>query len=159
MNHRPTLLASTALAVSLLAACSQPPAGPSFTLEDRAAIEATTEAALAIVNSSQDWDAYAEVYYAADAVFLPPNEGALHGREAIAEFLGTFPTITAASFDPVTMEGDGDLAYVHGTYHLEMTTPDGPAVDDGSYLEIWQRQTDGSWRITHDIFNSDLPAM
>ena len=36
---------------------------------------------------------------------------------------------------------------------------DGPAADDGKYIEIWKRQADGSWKIAYDIFNSDLPPM
>ena len=33
-----------------------------------------------------------------------------------------------------------------------------PMPDEGSYLEIWKRQADGSWRVAMDVFNSDLPA-
>ncbi|MFH1765890.1 MAG: DUF4440 domain-containing protein [Gemmatimonadota bacterium] len=152
-------LAAAALVATLVSACSQPPAGPTFGPEDRAAIVATGEEALAIANGSKDWAAYAEVYYAEDAIALAPNAAAVQGRAAIADFLSSFPTITTFTMQLITVEGVGDLAYVHGTYHLEMSTPDGPAVDDGKYIEIWRRQADGGWKITHDIFNSDLPAM
>jgi ketosteroid isomerase-like protein len=100
-----------------------------------------------------------EVYYAPDATVLPPNAATVHGRPAISDFLASFPTITTFNAGMVTAEGNGDLAYVHGTYHLEMSTPDGPVADDGKYIEIWKRQPDGSWRIAYDIINSDLPAM
>jgi ketosteroid isomerase-like protein len=157
-TFRPPLPAAALVSV-LLAACSQPPAGPTFGPGDEAAIRTTTEAALAIANSSKDWDAYVEVYYAPDATVLPPNAEAVHGRAAMAAFLATFPTITRFTAEMVTVEGTGDLAYVHGTYHLEMSTPEGPASDDGKYIEIWKRQDDGGWKITYDIFNSNLPAM
>ena len=153
------LLGLTTLGLTLLVACTQPPPGPSFGPEDDAAMRATTEAALAIANGSKDWNEYAEVYYAPDATVLPPNTPAVHGRPAIAAFLASFPTITTFTAEMVTVEGDGDLAYVHGTYHLEMSTPDGPMLDDGKYIEVWKRQAGGSWRIASDIFNSDLPAM
>jgi ketosteroid isomerase-like protein len=157
-SRRIPLVIFTSVAV-IVAGCAQPPSGPSFGPEDEAAIRATTEAALAIANSSQDWDEYAEVYYAPDATVLPPNATPARGRAAIAEFLASFPTITLFRAEMLTVEGEGDLAYVHGTYHLEMSMPDGIVPDDGKYIEIWKRQTDGSWRIAYDIFNSDLPAM
>jgi ketosteroid isomerase-like protein len=152
----------TSFVFAVLSACSQPPAQPgppAFGEEDREAIRATTEEALAIANGSQDWDEYVGVYYAPDATVLPPNAEAVHGRTAISAFLAAFPTITMFSAELVSVEGDGDLAYVYGTYHLEMDTPDGPEADDGKYIEVWKRQADGSWQIAYDIFNSDLPAM
>jgi len=152
----------TSLVFALLSACGQPPAppaAPSFGQEDQAAIRATKDAALAIANGSQDWDEYVAVYYAPDATVLPPNAEAVRGRAAISAFLAAFPPITTFTAEIVTVEGNGDLAYVHGRYHLDMTTPDGPQADDGKYIEVWKRQADGSWKIAYDIFNSDLPAM
>ena len=159
--HRP-LLCMTSFAFVILSACGQPPAppaAPSFGQEDQAAIRATTDAALAIANGSQDWDEYVAVYYAPDATVLPPNAEAVHGRAAISAFLAAFPPITTFTAEMVTVEGNGDLAYVHGRYHLDMSTPDGPQADDGKYIEVWKRQADGSWKIAYEIFNSDLPAM
>jgi len=152
----------TSIAFVLLSACGQPPASPAapvFGQEDQAAIRTTTEAALAIANGSQDWDEYVAVYYAPDATVLPPNAEAVHGRAAISAFLAAFPPITTFTAEMVTVEGNGDLAYVHGRYHLDMSTPDGPQADDGKYIEVWKRQADGSWKIAYDIFNSDLPPM
>lgn len=155
-------LAVPALVAALLAACSQPPAqpaAPTFGPEDAVAIRATADAALAIANSSMDWAKYAETYYAPDATVLPPNAKTLQGRAAITEFMAAFPTMTNFTTTVVTVEGSGDLAFVHGTYHMELDTPGGPAVDDGKYIEIWKRQADGGWKVSYDIFNSNLPAM
>jgi ketosteroid isomerase-like protein len=30
--------------------------------------------------------------------------------------------------------------------------------DHGKYGVIWKKQSDGSWKVLSDIFNSDLPA-
>ena len=38
-----------------------------------------------------------------------------------------------------------------------MSGPDGELADRGKFIEIW-RLVDGEWKITNDIFNSDLPA-
>jgi len=35
--------------------------------------------------------------------------------------------------------------------------PDGtPMTDHGKYATIWRKQTDGSWKVVVDIFNSDV---
>jgi len=53
----------------------------------------------------------------------------------------------------------GDLAYVSGTYEQLMTDASGnPAKDRGKYVEIFKKQTDGTWKVIVDIWNSDLPA-
>jgi len=144
----------------LLPACAPPPAAaPTFTAADETAIDAVVAQALQIANGSQDWDAYAQVYYAPDAVVLPANQPAVSGHAAIGDFLRAFPPMTSFQTEKVDMGGNGDLAYVYGRYHLEMETPDGPVADDGKYIEIWKRQADGGWKIAYDIFNTDLPAM
>ena len=53
-----------------------------------------------------------------------------------------------------------DLAYVLGTYTMTIVPPGapGPIEDSGKYIEIRRRQPDGSWLISTDIFNSDLPS-
>jgi ketosteroid isomerase-like protein len=53
--------------------------------------------------------------------------------------------------------GAGDLAYVRGRYTMTMAPPGGPVMaDSGKYLEIWRKQG-GSWKVTRDMFNSDVP--
>ena len=48
----------------------------------------------------------------------------------------------------------GDVGYNFGTFTLH--TPDGRLEDRGKFIEIW-RLVDGEWKISNDIFNSDLP--
>jgi len=130
-----------------------------FSSEDRRAIEATTAAALAIANGSKDWDQYCEVFYAADAAIFLPHMEPVVGRPAIANFIREgFPGMTSFDLRTVTLEGSGDLAYVRGTYHLDMTTPDGPFADYGNFLCIWKRQADGSWKSSFYVSNSSVPA-
>jgi ketosteroid isomerase-like protein len=52
----------------------------------------------------------------------------------------------------------GDWAYQRGTYTTAATPRDGSAdrrVMSGSFLRIYQRQTNGEWRMIRDMFNSD----
>jgi len=94
--------------------------------------------------------------YAPDAVFLPPNEPAVFGRDAIrAAHQELFATgdfkIELEALETVI---DDELAYVAGRYR--MWTDDGDLVDRGKYIEIW-RPVDGEWMISRDIYNSSIP--
>lgn len=128
-----------------------------FTDADRTAIESASERWVAAAGAGA-WDEVAGLY-TEDAVMMPPNMQTGRGRAAVREQLGGFPPIESISFDRVHIDGSGHLAYVHGNYSMTFALPDGTTMDDrGKYIEIWERQADGQWRITRDIFNSDLPA-
>ena len=58
----------------------------------------------------------------------------------------------------VDVAASGDLGYSIGTYQFQMLMPDGsPMSDHGKYTTIWKKQTDGSWKVAVDIYNSDVP--
>ncbi len=138
--------------VSVFAACAAP-AG--LTDADRADIRAVT-------------DEFSEHFvagniaglmslYTEDAVLLPPNAPSVTGRAAIEEFFTNFPPVTQARLTPVTIEGSGDMAYVHGTANLVMTGPDGSTIEETlKFIEI-RRKVGDRWLIAYDMFNSDLP--
>ena len=98
--------------------------------------------------------------YASDAVYLPPHHAAVHGRDAIREYLkGPLAHgVTGLSFEVTYIKHTGDLAYDVGRY--TMTVPqDGTSKQDrGKYLTVWRRQADGRWHIAADAWSSDLPA-
>jgi ketosteroid isomerase-like protein len=54
----------------------------------------------------------------------------------------------------------GDLAYQRGTFTVAATPKAGGNArhTQGTFLRIYRRQADGSWRMTRDMFNSDQPA-
>ena len=59
----------------------------------------------------------------------------------------------------VEVAKSGDMAYVSGTYTFDFKDASGKTVKDrGKYLEVWERQPDGSWKCSADTWNSDLPA-
>lgn len=146
------------VAMLLLAAC--PPAGSGnpaeLSVADKAAIDSVDHlfAPMAIAG---DYAALVKAYYADDAMMLPPNMPIAAGHAAIEAVLRTFPPITAFELRNEEVVGAGDLAYVRGRYAMTMAPPGGPSVaDSGKYLEIW-RKTGGSWKVTRDMFSSDVP--
>lgn len=149
----PALLSCCTLVAAT--ACAQP-VPRELAPEDVTAIEEST-AAFAEAVRAADWDGVAALY-TEDVMLMPPNEEAREGRAAAREWLGSFPPLVRFELDPVEIEGVGDLAYVRGTYALEMSMGDRAVTDRGKYVEIRREQEDGSWLIAVDIFNSDQPA-
>lgn len=99
--------------------------------------------------------------YADDAVYMPPHHAAVHGRDAIREYLKTplAHGVTDLTYDVTYIRESGDLAYDVGRY--TMTVPEktgGRRKDQGKYLVVWKRQPDGDWKIAADCWSSDLPG-
>jgi len=48
----------------------------------------------------------------------------------------------------------GDLGYTTGSFEIHAKSADGaPVVRTGSYVTIWRKQPDGSWKVALDIGN------
>jgi len=97
--------------------------------------------------------------FTSDGEMLPPNEPAVKGRAAIQAWMTAYPPISAFTVETPEIDGVGDFAYTRGAYTITVTLPGAtsPVQDHGKYLAISRKQADGSWLITHDIFNSDVP--
>jgi ketosteroid isomerase-like protein len=148
-------LAGTLSLLALLCGCQ--PAAPAFTDADAAAVRGNIDdyvrAALAA-----DWEAWGNTL-AEDVVFMPPNQAPLVGRDAAVSYVRAFPRLTAFTATPAEVAGQGDAAWVRGTYSLTVALPDGtPMQESGSFLEVHRRQPDGTWRYTHSMWHSDSPA-
>lgn len=133
-------------------------AATGFADTDRDAIETASEQWITSAEA-ENWEQVSGLY-TEDAVLMPPNAEPVSGRAAVRDLFAAFPPLDDVVFDRVTIDGGGDIAFVHGNYHMTFTAAEGQAAveDHGKYIEIWRRQPDGQWRITHDIFNSNLPA-
>jgi uncharacterized protein (TIGR02246 family) len=99
--------------------------------------------------------------YASDAVYLPPHHAAIHGRDAIRDYLRG-PLSHGASdlaFDVTYVKQDGNVAWDVGTYRVNVPLNDGTKKQDhGKYLTVWKR-VDAKWLIAADAWSSDLPAL
>jgi uncharacterized protein (TIGR02246 family) len=93
--------------------------------------------------------------YTEDGAVLAPNQPAVSGKQAIETlFKGMIEEIGGtASIETVDLADAGDLAYQWATYSLEGREQS----DTGKFVEIYNRQPDGSWKIRLTIFNSDNP--
>jgi ketosteroid isomerase-like protein len=99
--------------------------------------------------------------HADDVVKMPPDEPAIFGIEDLRannEFAFDNLTLEMVLY-PEEAHVDGDLGFARGNYTLLITPKAGgdTAFVDGKYLTILKRQADGSWKISHDCFNSNVP--
>jgi len=107
----------------------------------------------------KDWPAFVESAYDEDAIVMPPNGPAVHGRAALLAFLEAFPPFSDHRQESLEMDGSGDFAYLRDVYSVALLPPGIPPFQEtGKVITIWRRQVDGSWKVYREIWNSDSPA-
>ena len=109
--------------------------------------------------NAADADSIAALY-ADEAVYLPPHHVAVHGREAIREYLRTPLThgVCNLGFTVTYIKQLGTMAWDVGTYSMMVPQSDGTSKEDrGKYLSVW-KHTGKGWRIVADAWSSDLAA-
>ncbi len=130
----------------------------------------TTEADVAAINRVHDeytnalnaGDAAAYVaLLTEDAVVMPPNQPAAIGQEASrARIQRLFDQNTleiARSVEEVVVAGDWAFSRHTGTGTQIPKAGGEPREFHNKGMAIFQRQPDGSWKITRYIFNSNTP--
>ena len=126
----------------------------SMAAKDRAAIEKAKRAWVAAFKA-EDWDALVD-QYAEDAVLLPPEEEAISGHEAIrANYASGDMQTSNEDFQTVEIKGNDMMAFVQGSFSFTIKSKDNTIDVSGKYIEIWEKQDDGIWLITHDIWNAN----
>lgn len=97
--------------------------------------------------------------YAEDAVLMPPGAPAVEGRRAIGDFLSALPAFERFELTTEAIEGSGDLAYVRGSYLMSFLAVPGDTAslvtERGKFVEIRERQEDGSWPMVVDMWNAN----
>ncbi len=97
--------------------------------------------------------------YTDDAVRIPPNKPALVGKEAIRslfqEQLDQFTVQNEGVI--VDLKVSGDLAFVRGSWTSINTPKTGgePLKDNGSFVSVFQKQPEGSWKVICNIWSNE----
>jgi ketosteroid isomerase-like protein len=93
--------------------------------------------------------------YTPNARVLAPNSKMASSSAAVrAEFGAMIDADLGGELTSVEATVSGDVGYNVGTFTLHA---DGTMVDSGKFIETWSRGSDGVWRISNDIYNSDMP--
>ncbi len=140
-----TKLVSLACLAALTVSCGARDAA--LTDKDRDAIRAGGQKYIES-DAKRDADGMMQII-AESAVYMPPGAQPLAGREAIRALFTAHPWDTLSE-TPAEIEGRSDFAIVRGQW--KAVTQQGPAM--GYYIEVWNKQSDGAWRITRKVWNT-----
>ncbi|HEX5069769.1 MAG TPA: SgcJ/EcaC family oxidoreductase [Vicinamibacterales bacterium] len=146
----------------LAAAIGCAPAPPAANApEDIAAINKLRDGFVQAFNAG-DATAAANLY-TADAISADNHQPTMTGRDAIVKNLESLFSAYTVKFTltPDETKTMGDFAYDWGRFTFALTpkaegVPAMPA-DQGRYLVLIRKDTDGQWRVARDIANSTLP--
>jgi uncharacterized protein (TIGR02246 family) len=104
-------------------------------------------------------------HYATNAVLMGPGMTASSGRDAIRTAITQMVSDPALALQfrasKVDVAKSGDLAYAQGSYTMTMTNPRTKKAmnDHGSYVTVYRKQADGSWKAVSDIATSEVPTV
>ena len=129
----------------------------SLSAGDRAAIEQAADAYVAAMNAA-DWGRVAGSF-SEEAVRIPPNEEPHQGRQAIESWLRGIEELSSYELVRDQIDGADGMAYVRGRYAITLRPVGAPAPisDEGDFLEIWRKGSDGTWSIAEAVWNTRLP--
>lgn len=102
-------------------------------------------------------------HYTDDVVLMAPGTAPAVGKDATRSLLKQMVADPALSlkFEATRVEvaRGGDMAYTQGSYTMTMTDPSTkkPINDKGSYVTVYKKQADGSWKAVSDIATSATP--
>jgi uncharacterized protein (TIGR02246 family) len=103
--------------------------------------------------------------WADDGVQMPPDALARVGKEQIREHMKSVfdemkIEVTITSFEDAKVYGD--LGFTRCNYILNAIPKGGEEVfyapPDGKALTLYERQSDGSWKMLYDCYNSSPPS-
>ena len=156
------------IAALALASCNQAgaPAANDMTPTDAAAIEKelkSIETAWEKDYQAHDVDKLA-AHYADDAALANPGmalaSDAISRKMALTQFMSDPSLKISFASDRVGVAESGELAYTRGHYSAETTDPVTKAskTETGSYLTVWKKQGDGSWKAVEDFVTPGAPT-
>jgi ketosteroid isomerase-like protein len=97
-------------------------------------------------------------YMAEDGVILRDNSYPSKGKEDLKKrFEGRSDTSFVLSWDPLyeKIAESGDLGYTYGI-HSSLDKATG-SITKGTYVTVWRKQSDGSWKFVLDTGTQGLP--
>lgn len=96
------------------------------------------------------------------AVIAPPAEPPIQGKNNVTtwykSFLAKYRTSSLQLFDKENFVGR-DWAVEFGRFSWGLSPTDGSTavLDHGTYMQVWKRQANGSWRFAREVWNSSPP--
>jgi uncharacterized protein (TIGR02246 family) len=102
-------------------------------------------------------------FFANGAALMPPNRSTQRGVDAVKSWYQVRVNEEGATdlvIETQSVDGHGLLAYVVGTYSLNLQPPDGTLARRDRGRVVWiMRKLGGQWRFEWQIMASDLPPI
>ena len=117
-----------------------------------------TDRAFSMMSESEGMHKAFLSYIADDGVLLRDGSFPITGKEAV---VGLFNKTDDSGFllrwEPLfeRLSSDGNIGYTYGTF--ESVDSEGGTVSRGTYVTIWQKESDGSWKFVLDSGTQGLP--
>ena len=117
----------------------------------------------AVACNTGDFDLWISLW-ADDGVRMAPDAPAVIGKEQIREAMKPVFDLMTLDIAITSIEDAkvyGDLGLTHCNATLDMTPKAGGetihVARDAKALTLYERQSDGSWKVVYDCFNSNVP--
>lgn len=95
-------------------------------------------------------------YLAPNATGMPEGAHPIRGREEIYKRMAPSQKSYTLAWEPQdgAVARSGELGYTWGLYQvIPADTAAGEEIEYGKYLNVWQKQPDGAWKVLYDIGN------
>jgi ketosteroid isomerase-like protein len=93
-------------------------------------------------------------------VLLRKNNYPIEGRKSLAELVKNIPdSLFTLKWEPLraAISSSGDMGFTYGIYdRIPADTLNGKKTERGSYVTIWKKQADESWKLIFDAGNEGL---
>lgn len=158
-NTRPLAIAIVFATLLSLASAAPSAWGIDYEAEAKSVLEADRQFEKATVEKGlEGWMAAFD-----DDAMMFGREGTSRGKAAIREAMAPAFVLPGFHFTwtPIRAEvsNDGQLGYSYGQYDRRVTNPEGQDnVKAGTYVTVWKKQKDGSWKVIAD-FGASVPMV
>jgi ketosteroid isomerase-like protein len=93
-------------------------------------------------------------------VLLRSNNYPIEGKKSLKELVKNIPDSSfTLKWEPLKADisASGDMGFTYGIYdRIPADTLNGKHIQRGSYVSIWKKQSDGSWKFAFDAGNEGL---
>ena len=156
-------VASTLLAVVLMSCQAAPPSRSSTDTDDSADIAAIRTLSQAYDSTLSRAEEQPFLALLADSViWMVPNQPSLVGKDAVRDRIHGRLAVSSINLSNTIDEIRiaGDWAYLRSSFRQSMTPKTGGASieETGRGIRVLEKAANGSWLITHNLWNLDHPA-
>ena len=100
-------------------------------------------------------------YYADDIISLPSYEPMIKGKSKMMQKAkkehDSGMKFNSVKFKTLEVFGSGNHVYEIGEYDITMVMPEmpQPMSDQGKYLTVWEKESDGKWKAVAEMWNTN----